>query len=73
MHIMCVKGSAGFVAGGKEYALSPADTYFVPAGMGKVTLLSSDAVVITTTTFLIIKVRQRISLKAHIMFFSARF
>ena len=49
MHIMCVKGNAKFTAGGKEYALSPADTYFVPAGMGKITLLSSDAVVITTT------------------------
>ena len=49
MHIMCVKGRARFIAGGKEYALSPADTYFVPAGTGKVTLLSSDAVIITTT------------------------
>lgn len=49
VHVMCVKGNAKFTAGGKEYALSPADTYFVPAGMGKITLLSSDAVVITTT------------------------
>lgn len=49
MHMMCTKGRALICVDGKDYALSSGDTYFIPAGTGKITLEAESAELIATT------------------------
>ncbi|MGN1095937.1 MAG: type I phosphomannose isomerase catalytic subunit [Eubacteriales bacterium] len=49
LHVMCVKGKALISSDGKDYALDMGESYFVPAGMGKITVEAQDAQIITST------------------------
>jgi mannose-6-phosphate isomerase class I len=49
LHVMCIKGKALITVDGVDYAMGMGDTYFVPAGIGKVTIEAENAQVITTT------------------------
>ena len=48
MHLMCVKGSATLYAGGENIEMKLGDTFFVPAGTGKISVFAADADVIAS-------------------------